>query len=236
MVYVYNLIICAPFFRVKDTVVRGCEKVSKEEVIKLAGIDPSVNILSVSLGRMEGKIKANPWVKDVYVGREFPDRLVIEVVERDCALLLRSKGKLYIADHSGKIFKEAVDGDNVDLPILTGFFNGGYLDQDLMDRALEFLGCVVSRNAFPGIRDISEVYGDDVYGFSLLTNNRMLIEFGLEDYKEKLKRLDKVMADLPLRYSAGDYLGVDLTNYDRVVVRRVNVKTKTRNLSGGLSI
>ncbi|MDO9515719.1 MAG: FtsQ-type POTRA domain-containing protein, partial [Syntrophales bacterium] len=78
MVYAYNFALCADYFQLKYTTVRGCKRISEEEIRTLAGISLPLNILTVNQGKIERAIEENPWVRNASVGRELPDKLVIE--------------------------------------------------------------------------------------------------------------------------------------------------------------
>lgn len=223
MVYAYNFVIIDPYFQLNSTTVRGCEKVSEEVILEIAGIVPSMNILTVNLDRIKKRIRSNPWVEDVFAGRELPNRIVVEIVERNAAAIIKKNEKLYIVDWNGEVFKELQKTDTIDLPLLTGFYEGNRLKGELLRKGLKLLHSLSSSSAFPGIGDVSEVMGDHVYGFTLVTNDRLLLELGFGNYKEKLRRLNQVMAKLVKRDMDNAFLRIDLTDVDRVVVSPVDV-------------
>jgi cell division protein FtsQ len=220
MMYAYNYAICAPYFQLGDTVVRGCERVSEKEVIELAGIAPSMNILAVNLEKMTEKIKTHPWIKNVSIGRELPNRLVVEVDEREPVALIKKRENLYIVDSDEEIFKGFKGDDGVDLPVLTGFSENGSVNHDLLKLAFELLNYLSSNGGFPGIKDISEISGSTIYGFSVFTGNRMLLDLGFGNYDSKFKRLNRVLVDLAKKDLDEGYLKIDLTDCNRIIVQR----------------
>jgi len=223
MVYAYNFAMCADYFRLKNTTVRGCNKVSKEKVVELAEISSSMNILTANLGKMARGIEDDPWIKDVSVGREFPDRLVIEVVERDAVALLKNDKDLYVVDRDGEVFKKFEAGDTVDIPVFAGFYRNGSVRESLLERAFEFLDCLSKRDNFPRAWNVSEIYVDDVYDFSVFTDNHLFLNLGFGDYEKKLKRLKRVMEDLARRDLDRTFLSIDLVDCSRIIVQRGNV-------------
>ena len=223
MVYAYNFALCADYFQLKNTVVRGCKKISEEEVKALAGISLPLNILTANLEKMERAIEENPWVRNASVGREFPDRLVIEITERSAAALLKRGSDLYIVDRDGVVFKKFEAGDSADVPVLAGFYRNGELRHDLLGRAFAFLDYLSGSDHFPRVWNVSEIYVDDVHDFSVVTDNHLFLNLGFEEYDKKLRRLKKVMADLARRGLEGRTLTIDLVDPSRVVVRQGNV-------------
>ncbi|MEA3486881.1 MAG: FtsQ-type POTRA domain-containing protein, partial [Thermodesulfobacteriota bacterium] len=223
MVYAYNFAMCADYFQLKNTIVRGCNKVSKEKIVELAGISPSMNVLTANLWKMARDIENDPWIKDASVGREVPDRLVIEVVERNTAALLKKDKNLYAVDRGGEVFKKFEVGDSTDAPVLTGFYRDERIRECLLEQAFEFLDYLSEGDNFPRAWNVSEIYVDDVHDFSVVTDNRLFLNLGFGDYGKKLKRLKKVMIDLARRNPDGASLSIDLVDCSRITVQRGNI-------------
>ncbi len=223
MVYAYNFAMCADYFRLKNTVVRGCDRVSKEKVVERAEISSVMNILTANLEKMARGIEEDPWIKEASVGREFPDRLVIKVVERDAAALLKKGKDLYIVDRDGDVFKKYEVRDTVDIPVLSGFYKDESLNENLLENAFEFLDCLSKRDNFPRRWNVSEIYVDDVYDFSVFTDNHLFLNLGFGEYEKKSKRLKRVIADLAQRGLNKTFLSIDLVDCSRIIVQRGNV-------------
>jgi len=231
MVYAYNFALCADYFQLKQVTIRGCKKISEEQITDLAGITVPLNILTANLGKMAGAIEENPWIRSASVGREFPDRLVIEVAERDAVALLKKGNELYIVDRDAVVFKKFMAGDSADAPVLTGFYRDGDLQRNLLEKTFEFLDYLSRSDYFPGIRNVSEIYVDEVYELAVFTDNHLFLNIGFEDYEKKLKRLKKVRADLARSGANKRVLTIDLVDPSRVVVQEGNVLSP-KNLTG----
>ncbi|MDD5723107.1 MAG: FtsQ-type POTRA domain-containing protein [Syntrophales bacterium] len=220
MVYAYNFALCADYFKLKCTTIRGCKRISETEIKDLAGISTSLNILTANPGKMARAIEGNPWVRNASVGRELPDGIVIEVAERDAAALLKKGNDLYIVDRDRVVFKKFEGGDSADVPVLTGFYRNGELQNDLLEKTFEFLDYLSGSDHFPRVRNVSEIYVDDVYDLSVVTDNHLFLNLGFEDYDKKLKRLKTVMTDLARRGLDKRSLSIDLVDSSRVVVQQ----------------
>lgn len=223
MVYAYNCIITTSYFELKDITVRGNERITENEVLNLADIDPHSNILTLNLKDISRSVETNSWVKDTAIGREFPDRLVIEVRERDPAALVLVDGNLFIMDWDGEVFKKFSNRDNVHLPILNGIYKGGTIKRNLTKKALTLLHFLSANRNFPGIEHVSEIYGDDIYGFSLFVRGGLCLQLGFGDYERKLNRLKPVLTDLDQKNMDTVYLSIDLTDYNNIVVKRNDI-------------
>jgi len=223
MVYAYNFAMCAEYFQMKDIVVTGCNRTSEEKIVERAGISPSINILTANPGKIERDIENDPWIADASVGREFPDRLVIEVVEREVAALLKKDEELYIVDRGGNVFKKFEKGDSADAPLFTGFYRNGKVRTSLLEKTFEFLDYLSKTDSFPRAWNVSEIYVDDRYELSVVTDNHLFLNIGFGNYGEKLKRLKRVMIDLTRRNPEGASLSIDLVDCSRITVQRGNV-------------
>ena len=102
----YDLTIRSSYFSIRETVVRGCKELTEKEILVLAGVRPAANILTLNPEAIARRIRANPWIQEVFVGREFPDRLVILVRERKAVALLQADKGLYLLDSQGSPFKK----------------------------------------------------------------------------------------------------------------------------------
>ena len=128
----YDWVVRCPYLTVRETVVRGCKELTEKEILTLAAVRPSTNILAVNPEAIARRIQSNPWIREVFIGREFPDRLVIVVRERTAVALLQGEGGLTLLDSNGASFKKLDPGDEANLPVLTGFVSGGRTNEALV--------------------------------------------------------------------------------------------------------
>lgn len=222
MILGYNYIISAPYFQIEETTIKGCERITEKEVLTLAGIKPFQNILAINPGEIARRINSNPWVKDVSIERGLPNRLVIEVRERKVSALVKENKGIYFMDSSGVIFKELKKGEKEDLPVLTGF----HKNSALLKKSAELIDCLSSNSGSPEIRNVSEIHGDEIFGFSIFTNSGLCIRLGFENYEKKLKRLKSVITDLRRKNLNKECICIDLSNPSSVVVKRKNISKK----------
>jgi cell division protein FtsQ len=234
MVYSYSFIITTSWFQLKNITVRGIERTSEKEILNLAGIKSHSNILTLNLKEISRKIEAAPWVKDVSIGRELPDRLVIEVCEREPAALILVDKSLYIMDWNEELFKKLTNSDDVHLPVLNGVYKNGDMDKNLIEGAMALLKLLSSKRNFTGIQHISEIYGDDVYGFSIFTKSGLCLQLGFGNYDRKLQRIKPVLVDLARRNLDKVHLVLDLSDFTKVVVKGKTV-VNPKSLAGAFN-
>ena len=231
LIFAYNFVIVSPYFQMKETLVRGTERLQNDDVVELTGLKPSQNILMTNLGAVARKVKANPWVKDVSVRRDFPDRLVIEVTERKPVALVERGDGLYFIERDGTAFEKIAAGEKTDLPVLTGFYRKGAENREMILKSLELLDFMASYTEVPEIRHISEIHGDDLFGLSLFAEG-LCLKLGFGDFDTKLRRLKPVLADLARRHLSG-YFIIDLNNPAKVTVQHREFRVPVK-VTGGV--
>ena len=222
MIHGYNFTITSPYFRIKETIVRGCKELTEKEILSLAGIKPFQSLLAINVNTITRKIEANPWVKDVSVGKELPNRLIIEVHERTALVLVKRDNGFILLDLDGVAFKKLENNDEVDIPVLNGCYTDGS-DSVLFTKSLELLRFLSTSKEFPTIRNIAEIHGHDVFGLSLFTDSGLCIRLGFDSYENKLKRLKPVVADLERKNMKLGFLLIDLNDPAKITVQRKNV-------------
>ena len=83
------------------------EHLAAEDISVLADIEAGTTLLTVDTDQVAENIRKNPWVADVSVSREFPDRLGISITERRVdALVLMGTGSLAWFVGEGRVWLE----------------------------------------------------------------------------------------------------------------------------------
>ncbi|MBE0558765.1 MAG: FtsQ-type POTRA domain-containing protein [Proteobacteria bacterium] len=219
----YDWVIRSPYLAVRETVVRGCKELTEKEILTLAAIRPSANILAVNPDAIARRIRSNPWIREAFIGREFPGRLVIMVRERTAIALLQREGGLYFLDSDGEPFKQLESDDEANLPVLTGFVSGGRTNESLVKIAIVLLNYLAGSNATPAIGTVSEVHGNETFGLSLFTDTGLCLQLGFDGFESKFQRLTPVMADLDRKNMTAGFLLIDLSDPAKVNVQQRNL-------------
>ncbi|MGZ3597820.1 MAG: cell division protein FtsQ/DivIB [Syntrophales bacterium] len=222
MILGYNFTVSSPYFEIKDIVVRGCKELTEKEILSSAAIKPSQNLLAINLGTIARRIESNPWVKEVSIGREFPNRLIIDLQERTAVALVKRDNGFNLLDPDGVAFKKLEKNDEVDIPVLNVYYSEDN-DSALFTKSLELLRYLSTSKEFPTIRNIAEIHGNEVFGLSLFTDSGLCIRLGFDSYENKLKRLNTVMADLERRNMKLGFLLIDLNDPAKISVQKKNV-------------
>jgi len=221
-IYAYSYLLSMPYFEIKEVSVRGLKELTEKDILSLAAISPQQNLLAVNTEDLVKRVSANPWVKNIYAGRELPNRLVLEVRERNPVAMVRQASDFYLMDNEGFIFKKLGKGDEVDLPILTGIDGKEKGKSKLLLSTLNLLKAMSASGRYNYLGAISEVNVDDVFGLSLLTDAGLYLKLGKDNYENKLKQLNVVMADMEKRGMRKGYIFVDICDVTKITITHKN--------------
>jgi len=188
-----EFILESQYFSVREIQVRGADKVSGDEVIAMAGLRRGMSIWSIDLASIEKKIRRHPWVRRVFVRREFPRRVIIDVEERTPKAIVAMR-KLYYVDSDGVVFKEVGPGENVKFPLLTGLRPEQITAPDPATRkriqdALRLSEMMVQRS-----HSLSEIHfakPDRLVVYT--TAYPIALHMGWGDWPEKLTRMERLL-------------------------------------------
>jgi cell division protein FtsQ len=221
-IYAYSFLISRPYFEIKEISVRGLKELTEKDVLASAEIKPAQSLLAINTDAVIRRVAANQWIKNVYIGRELPNKLVLEVQERSPLVLVKQSSDFYLMDGEGFVFKKLGKTDEVDLPVLTGYNAQDKTKSPLFLSTLNLLKTVSNSSQYAYLGTISEIHIDDVFGLSLISGTGFYLKLGMCGFESKLKKLTLVLSDLEQRGMKNGYLCIDLSDESKVTVQRKN--------------
>ena len=218
--HIYHELLKSPYLAIKEIKVGGNMRVSRAEILEMAGVNIGDNLLEINAADIKKGVRVNPWVSEVNVSKKFPDRFNIEIKERRPVALI-NLDSLYLVDENGTIFKKTSMGDDIDLPVITGLtredIEAGGKTSELAIKAINLIH-LLSKNGIFTHDELSEINIDKTYGLTLYTMQQgTRIEIGEEDFTEKLAKLERIIQS---RNGLADVEFIGL-NYNRGVVVRL---------------
>jgi len=217
--WMYEFVFSTPLLNIKEIVVSGGKRVTREDIIGLSGISQGDNLIAVNSKIVMMRIKKEPWIETVKIRKKIPDRLIIEVSERRPVAMVNMED-LYLMDINGVLFKRAFAHDEVDLPIITGLYQHNLSDEiesKRMFKVIDLINNLSSRKTID-LDAISEINVSEDGELVIYTLNESIkIEVGADAFEEKLDKLDRIIAR-----RSGDLRGIeyiDLNNSRGAVVR-----------------
>jgi len=227
-IFTYSYFLSTPYLEIKETSVRGLKELTEKDVLSLAEIKPGQNILAVNVDVLARRVAVNPWIKNVYVGREFPSRLVVDVRERYPIALVKQGSEFHLMDSDGNVFKKLAQGDEVDLAIITGINIQDKTKSKLALDTISLLKVFSGSNLYSFLGAISEAHIDEVFGLFLLTDKGLYLKMGVSDFERKLRKFALVLNEREKRGINSNYLNVDLADVEKITIQQKNAQDRTQ--------
>jgi cell division protein FtsQ len=187
--------------------VRGANRASDSELLKLTGLLPGQNLLQLDTAALERAFSSHPWVKSVSVKRRFPDTLDVLLVEQEPKAVV-SLGELYLVNAEGQPFKRLTPQDNLDLPLITGLERDAFVENPELSklRILAALALIPMWSKTDGM--LSEIRTSDLGLTAVLSDGRE-VRLGEGELDTKLKRLRRIEGELQARKLSADVIRLD---------------------------
>jgi len=196
------------FFTIKEIEIIGAKRVSQKEILKRSGLIAGKSTILFFEDKVTSEILKNHWITSVYIRRELPRKVVIEVKEAEpFCLFLEDGGDLYYMTETGKKLGTANFNDGLDFPVLIG---DGIWTSELIGEALDVLKLSLKSRVL-NWKEISEINLDRIYGITVFTTDGRRIDFGKEDMERKWYKVEKII----------------------IYTRRMNLVEKYINISSG---
>lgn len=200
-----NVVVCP----VAHIDVVGNRHLSAEEVVELSGLREGVGIFSVPSRSVAGRLRKSPWIREAFVRKELPDRVLIRVDEASPAALLKKRSEYYLVDSEGALLERHRSAE-LFLPVIDG-------DSVMKDVLPEAVGLAQVLRQYPlGSSDLPEIVASREGGLTVKMGVQT-IRFGYGDYDEKIRRYLEIRGEIERRGLPLEY--VDLRYERRVVVR-----------------
>lgn len=194
----HRFLTTSPSLALESIDIVGNDRASAYELERMLGVARGDNLLLADVSAAEQGLLEHPWVAKAEVRRRFPQGLVIEVLERE-AVALVDLGHLYLVDRDGEVFKRAMPGDPLDLPVVTGLAREEWSERS--GEAREKIGEVLdvlevfAKSGIGSRQAVSELHVDETEGFTLYLGDRgMAVKLGRGELAAKLARLEQVVA------------------------------------------
>ncbi len=104
---------------VRGVRIEGVRIVPSEDIFQLAAVPMEKQLYDVKLSEVRDRVRRNPFVKDVAVHRDPPDRILIQVEERVPQAVIAA-GQMFYVDADGLLMPVIRSESAFDLPVITG--------------------------------------------------------------------------------------------------------------------
>jgi cell division protein FtsQ len=205
--------VAGDLLRIRELRFEGLARATAQELRELSPVQRGDHLALCDTALVEAALRNHPWIASVEVRRALPPALEIRVVERRAAAIV-DLGGLYLVDTAGEVFKRAVPGDGLDLPVVTGIGRDAWVERrDEIEPLLSGALALVERWAERGLdrrRPISEIHIDGEFGTTLWVGAEGTeIRLGQGAIAEKLARLEQVLAAVEAEGRTAEVLHLD---------------------------
>ena len=88
----------SPFFALKEIEAKGNTKVTQEEIVRKSGLSPGINYFELDTHLVKKRLLSMPLVETVTVKKRLPDRVVIDIKEREALALFCAQESFVVID------------------------------------------------------------------------------------------------------------------------------------------
>ena len=223
---VYREAVTHPYFQVKAVDVGGLNNLSREDILSVIRPLLQGSIFTSDISGIAKFLKANPWISDVSIRRNYPDALWIGVTERVPAAVVQvGPDSLYLVDRNGYLLGKSEGGDGH--VVITGLAvpadSARLEDERLSDafRLTEMFKRDVLFHDYAAAVDVS-----DLDKITVRTKNSgTIITFGPARRRWNDNFLEYLVVRRILEETGESFSGVDLSFKDQVIVSRESFGT-----------
>jgi cell division protein FtsQ len=193
-------------FHISSVAISGESQLSREQVLRLAGITDHSSLLFLNAATARARLEADPWIAEATVLKLYPGRLQIHIAERKAFALWQNDGEVSVIAENGTVLQPFTPRFRT-LPFVVG--------AGAAQKARDFLDLIGD------YRDIADQVASSVLvaerRWNLNLKNGVEIRLPETGVKQALRTLVKL--DHEKKLLSRDITVVDLRLADRVTVR-----------------
>lgn len=202
-------------FPIQNIVFEGNKHLADDELMAMAGIQKSENLITISHKEVSQRLLKSPWIKSVNIRKEFPDTLSILIEETVPFALLDMNGRFLLIDERGEFLEELKSDPIPFLPIITG---NPFNEREGFSETLN-LAKTMNDMGFTSEREHIEILISKPQELTTIIDGTV-VKVGSGDFTEKMKRLIELEEEIKRRKIPVDYIDVRFAN--RVVVKPIH--------------
>jgi cell division protein FtsQ len=118
-----------------DIAITGVEQHDPKSLLPMINVKPGGSLVGFDAARARRVLETLDWVQQANVRRIFPNRLEIEIVEREAYVIWQNEGVFQLVDRTGKVMGKVTSVVDAGLPVVTG--RGANMDAQALINDLE---------------------------------------------------------------------------------------------------
>ena len=214
----YQFLSSSSYFRLHNIVVAGVSDDFREELIKMSGLKEEENLLSIESSTIRRNIERHPWIKSVFLKKDFPHTLYI-TAESEEAVAIVIRETMSFMNKEGIIFKDVESNDCIDFPVVTGLSKSDEKNTAKLKGAASLLHVIHLCDSPFLIKNLSEIHVEENGAFTAYFKTLPFkVLFGRGDFERKINSLIDIISHLQTTYRLNQAKSIDLNYIDRAVV------------------
>jgi len=142
---VYNLTLNSEFFNLRQITILGNHILNRDDIIDNTSLLYGTNIFSIDLATIRAMTKSSPYIKQLYVRRELPASIIIELVERKPLAIIDHKNSSFLIGEDGMLLEKFTEAGGIQYPtIITSLKENVNVGQLIGDRSFQLPLIVLS--------------------------------------------------------------------------------------------
>lgn len=194
-------------FSIEAVTITGQKELDEREILQAAGITPKNSLVFLDAVQVRDRLKSVPLVREASVRKLFPNRLLIEVTEREPFALWQREGDVHLIAADGTVIDAMQDDRFIDLPFVAG--------EGANKRAAEFVDLLEAAGELRQKIRAGVLVSERRWNLKLA--NGVDVRLPEKNPKAALKTLEQ--AEREQRITQKDILAIDLRHPGRIVVR-----------------
>ena len=197
----YHKIITAPWLKLEEIEITGIKQLDRFEILNAMGLKKGQCTLNISTEQVAERLRKLPAVREASLRLELSGRIMVEIVEREPAAIIKCADQNMQMDLDGILFSEAAPGAKGALPLITGLCDsnpnkGDPVAARSLEQIKELLSAIDSSKTWLSEAAINECRWSE-NGFSLVLGERaVLVDIGKGAFEQKMTKLRKVINTL----------------------------------------
>jgi len=147
--YFFQFLFHSNLFRIKDVIIQGNNFLDENTIFHVSGVRLDSNIFLLDKEKLISNLANEPWIMDVEVKKIFPDKITINIREREAAAVVNIGKRCCKCSKDGVIlcFLNQNGKKDEKLPLINGYKNDHYaigeriIEPNFRD-ALEIIYCI----------------------------------------------------------------------------------------------
>ncbi|MBI3039311.1 FtsQ-type POTRA domain-containing protein [bacterium] len=186
IVQLKHLFFHTSYFEIKKIEVHGLRSLSRESVLKLAGVAPAMNLLRLDLNEIRERLLLHPAIKVAEIELVGLYTLRIKLEERIPLMYIKTENAFLEVAIDGKILSHDSFGEG-DLPIVTGLPLSGKIACDSIANNDDFIFAkswvkTLGPNIIKGLSELNLANPSEPYLF--LISGEKVIPKSMEDFRD----------------------------------------------------